>query len=285
MQSETVQSLRALAKQLGLSGYSRLHKEELLKLIAAHQHITQPETVTGSQEPGLRSAAKQKKPRHTPEKPVDYAPSIHPPATPSAPLPPPATDAEQQIESAKYAFVPPGAGTQEPAYASDLAEDIEHLPEVREPALCLLPQKPGVLHGYWVLPSASLAAIQSIRLRLAHYAGDRLTLLEEHAVSAEHGHWYFHVDEGMEPGTVYLQLGRYQPGGEFVSILQRGIARIPSLYASSQTDRRWWLSDEQFRAMYRRAGGVAHGARLGWAGSASSPGGLLRWPGNISSQR
>ena len=194
-----------------------------------------------------------------------------------------AADAEQQVESAKYAFAPPG--TPEPVYAADLGEDIDRLPAIREPLLCLLPQKPGVLHGYWVLPPALLDAEQSPRLRLATYTGDRLTVLGEQPVSTGRGHWYFHVEESVEPGALYLQLGRYRSDGEFVSIIERGIARIPSLYASTHTDRRWWVSDAQFRAMYRRAGGLERGARLGWAGSASSPGGALAWPGNISSRQ
>ncbi len=124
----------------------------------------------------------------------------------------------------------------------------------------------------------------SARLRLATYTGDKLTILEEYPLPSERGHFYFNIEEGIELGTVYLQLGRYQPNGEFVSIIERGVARIPSLYASTQTDRRWWVSDAQFREMYRRAGGLESDRQLGWAGSASSPGGALAWPGNTSSR-
>ncbi len=285
MQSETVQALRALAKQLGLSGYSRLRKEELLKLIAAHNPKAHRETVTGSLGSGLRAAALREEPRRSSGKPTASAATHRVPATSAAPLPSSVTDAEQHIESAKYELAPSGTGAQEPLYASGLAEDIERMPEIRESELCLLPQKPGMLHGYWVLPPPLLGALQSIRLRLAHYAGNRLTLLEEHTVSAGHGHWYFHVDEEMESGTIYLQLGRYRPDGEFVSILERGIARIPSLYPSSLTDRRWWLSDSEFRAMYRRAGGAEYGARLGWAGSTGSPSGSRYGSGSIGNRR
>jgi hypothetical protein len=281
MKSKNIEALRALAKQLGLTGYSKLRKDELLKLIARQGRKARTSTVARPPAAAARTTQVQKKPRRMSENPV--------PAAQARPLPVTsmiqAADAEQRVESAKYAFAPPGAAAHEPVYAADLGEDIEHLPDIRESLLCLLPQKPGVLHGYWVLPPASPAALQSIRLRLARYTGDRLAILGEHPVPAERGHWYFHVGEDIELNAVYLQLGRYQHDGELVSIIQRGIARIPSLYASAHTDRRWWVSDAQFRAMYRRAGGLERGTQLGWGGSASSPGAQLLWPGNISSQR
>jgi hypothetical protein len=285
MKSKTIEALRVLAKQLGLTGYSKLRKDELLKLITAGNREARTNHAARSRNAVSRTTTVQKKSRRAPKIIADRAPAKPSPVPPTTALAQFSTDVEQQVESAKYAFAPPGTNLQEPAYAADLGEDIGHLPAIRESLLCLLPQKPGVLHGYWVLPPASLAAQQSIRLRLAHYAGDHLAILGEHPVPTERGHWYFHVGEDIELSAVYLQLGRYQANGEFVSIIQRSIARIPSLYASAQTDRRWWVSDSQFRAMYQRTGGVEHGALLGWGGSASSPGGPLRWLGNISSQR
>jgi hypothetical protein len=285
MQSKTIEALRALAKQLGLTGYSKLRKDELLKLIAAGKPMARAKPAARSRNAMSRTTTVQKKSRRAPKVIAGRSPAKPSPVPPTTALAQSSADVEQQVESAKYAFAPPGTNVQEPAYAADLGEDVERLPEIRESLLCLLPQKPGVLHGYWVLSPASLAAQQSIRLRLAHYAGDHLAILGEHSVPAERGHWYFHVGEDVELNAVYLQLGCYRPDGEFVSIIQRAVARIPSLYASTQTDRRWWVSDAQFRVMYRRAGGLEHGVQLGWAGSASSPGGQLRWPGNISSQR
>jgi hypothetical protein len=195
---------------------------------------------------------------------------------------------EEQIESAKYAIVPPGTAVPR-AEAADLNEDIDNLPPVTEPTLCLLPQKPGVLHGYWVLPPDSVPRAQSFKLRLGRIARDVFEIIDEIALPRERGHWYFHVDESADMGEVYLQLGHYEPDGRFVTATRRGIARIPSLYASSRTDRLWWVSEEQFRAMYRRAGGYVRGPRLGWAASISSPGGApssdrLAWPGGISSR-
>lgn len=286
MKSNNLEALRALAKRLGLTGYSKLRKDELLKLIARQERKTRTKSAARPQVAAARTTTVQKKSSRAPKKSA-RAVAVKPKTLPASPMTPPtqAADAEQQVESAKYAFAPPGTDVHEPTYAADLGEDIDRLPEIRESLLCLLPQKPGVLHGYWVLAPASLAAQQAIRLRLARYAGDRLDILGEHPIPAGRGHWYFHVGEDIELNAVYLQLGRYQPDGQFVSIIQRSIARIPSLYASTQTDRRWWVSDAQFRDMYRRAGGIERGVQLGWVGSASSPGGQLRWPGSISGQR
>jgi hypothetical protein len=282
MKADTTEALRALAKKLGLTGYSRLRKDELIKLIARQQRkVGAKSSATKPHSAASRKAPTPKKsnriPASTRASPAERSPVSNVPSTPQM-----VAEAEQRVESAKYAFALPGAP--EPTYAADLGEDIDRLPLLHEPRLCLLPQKPGVLHGYWALPSASLIAGQSTRLRLAAHDGDRLTILGEHPVPTERGHWYFQIREDVELGTIYLQLGRYQSDGEFVSIIQRGIARIPSLYASTQTDRRWWVSDAQFRAMYRRAGGRERDTRLGWAGSTSSPSGPLAWPGS-SSQR
>jgi len=282
MKTETIDTLRAKAKKLGLTGYSKLRKDELFKLIASQPRKARAKSAAKSRKRASHRVALKKKSHRSPNQSA-IATST---GTSSAPVAPPApqtaVDTEQQVESAKYAFALPGA--QEPVYAADLGEDIDRLPEIRQPLLCLLPQKPGILHGYWALPVALLEAEPSARLRLTTYAGDNLTILGEHPVLTERGHWYFNVEEGIELGAVYLQLGRYRPDGGFVSIVQRSIARLPNQYASMHTDRRWWVSDAQFRDMYRRAGGLERGQRLGWAGSTSSPGGSIAWPGHTSSR-
>jgi hypothetical protein len=284
MKAETIETLRAQAKKLGLTGYSKLRKEDLLKLIASRKRKDSAKSATKAKtrKKVSRTIPMQKKSRRIPGKTASAALNKPSPVSVETPVTQTGAGAEQQVESAKYAFALPGA--QEPAYAPDLGEDIDRLPEIRGPLLCLLPQKPGVLHGYWMLPASSINATRSAQLRLATYSGSKLTILEEHPVHTERGHWYFNVEEDVEIGTVYLQLGRYQPNGEFVSIIQRGVARIPTLYASMQTDRLWWVSDAQFREMYRRAGGLVGDRPLGWAGSTSSPGGPLAWPGNTSSR-
>lgn len=290
MEARSLAELRALARRLGLTGYSRLRKDELQRLLATHESRQQVAPPTPTNEanrmqgvlPGAASAGTEAVTATT-----NKEPKPQPAAAPTAPGPAP--DAEQRVESAKFAFAPPGISVAEPVLGTGLAEDIERLPEIAAPLLSLLPQKPGVLHGYWVIPSGYATPSQTLRLRLAHLHDGDSAVLEELPLPATRGHWYFHVSEAVELGTLYLQLGYYADGGRFVSAIERGIARIPSLYASERTDRQWWVSDEQFRAMYLRAGGFARGTRFGWAASVSSPGGgageRLAWPGGVSSRK
>jgi hypothetical protein len=309
MSTKNLKELRALARSRGLRGYSKLSRRELEKLLSAGDG-QKPAAVekTGKTAPASPAAGVKSKsatpraksaPAHT-KKTRPIAAVTRPAAQPApAPTLTPKWEwagdiqrqsvDEEQIETAKYAVVPPGTAVPR-AEAADLNEDIDNLPPVTEATLCLLPQKPGVLHGYWVLPPDSAARAPSFKLRLGRIARDVFEIIDEIALPRERGQWYFRVDESADMGEVYLQLGYYEPDGRFVTATRRGIARIPSLYASSRTDRLWWVSEEQFRAMYRRAGGHVRGPRLGWAASISSPGGApssdrLAWPGGVSSRR
>jgi hypothetical protein len=307
MPTKNIKELRALARSRGLRGYSKLSRRELEKLLssgdgqkpAAVEKTAKAAPASPAAKVKSKSAAPRAKavPARTKKQQptAEATPRMTPPAPPA--LTPKwewAGDVqrqsvdEEQIESAKYAIVPPGTAVPR-AEAADLNEDIDNLPPVTEPTLCLLPQKPGVLHGYWVLPPDSAPRAPSFKLRLGRIARDVFEIIDEVALPRERGHWYFHVNETADMGEVYLQLGYYEPDGRFVTATRRGIARIPSLYASSRTDHLWWVSEEQFRAMYRRAGGYVRGPRLGWAASISSPGGApssdrLAWPGGVSSR-
>lgn len=302
MPTKNLKELRALAKSRGLRGYSKLSRSELEKLLSRHNGQKPAvaektgKAVAKKTAAGVKSkpAAPRTKKKH-PAIPAARAAAQTAPAPALTPKWEWATDVqrqaadEEQVESAKYAIVPPGTAVPR-AETADLNEDIDNMPAVSEPTLCLLPQKPGVLHGYWIMPPNSLTHPRSLKLRLGRIAGDAFEIIEEIALPHERGRWYFHVDEATDNGAVYLQLGYYEPDGRFVTAIRRGIARIPSLHASDRTDRLWWVSEEQFRTMYRRAGGYVHGSRLGWAASISSPGGApssdrFAWPGNISSQR
>jgi len=309
MPTKNIKELRALARSRGLRGYSKLSRRELEKLLSAgngQKPAAVEKTAKASPaSPVAKAKSKSASPRvkSAPARTKMTRPAVEatPRMTPPAPAPALAPKwewagdvqrqsvDEEQIESAKYAIVPPGT-TVPRAEAADLSEDIDNLPPVTEPTLCLLPQKPGVLHGYWVLPPDPAPRASSFKLRLGRIARDVFEIIDEIALPRERGHWYFHVDESADMDEVYLQLGYYEPDGRFVTATRRGIARIPSLYASDRTDRLWWVSEEQFRAMYRRAGGYTRGPRLGWAASISSPGGApssdrLVWPGGVSSQR
>ena len=307
MASKTLKELRALARARGLKGYSKLTRDELERLLAVNA-APKTKAADASREtaPGEKPArAKSKPPRPTstaarpagkPKPAPAAAPrAVTPRTAPMAAGEPdaaPALSQEERVESAKYAMVMPGT-VEPPLVSTDLAEDIDKLPPVTEPTLCLLPQKPGIMHGYWVIPPGSTPKLESLKLRLGRVVGDAYEILDEIALPRERGHWYFHLDDMADVGAVYLQLGYYEPDGRFVTATRRGIARIPNLYASEHTDRLWWVSDEQFRAMYLRAGGFVQGVRLGWAASTSSPGAAprapsserLAWPGGVSSRQ
>ncbi len=293
METKTLKQLRALAKARGLKAYARLRKAELLRLLARTRS-----TVT--KKSGVKTAKAMSPKKKTRAAPTGKktATRRRAPSRPRAQTPPPAAGMpaatlsdQERVENAKFAVTPPGVAFTEPAFGSDLGEDIDRLPALSEPMLCLLPQKPGILHGYWWLPPGMFHVPAPHMLRLGRLVGETLEIVQEHPLPQAHGHWYFRLDAAADGGALYLQLGYYQADGSFVSAIRRGIARIPSLYASERTDRRWWVSDARFRAMYLRAGGFPRGARLGWTASIGSPGaqavspGRPAWPGgNLSSQ-
>jgi hypothetical protein len=263
---KTVEALRRLAHDLGLSGYSRMRKAELVRLLQA-ENVTVPAAPA-------RTGARQKTaaaPR-TAGKPAAHPPA---PSTPAAAHPSPSTSnggaREQQIESSKYALTSPAHGRYEQSFTPDLAESLDYLPTPVEPVACLLPQKPGVLHAYWSLTAPLPAAPGELRLRLGRLAGDGVEIIEEIPLPSLHGHWYFHVPESLS-GDFYLHLGAYRDG-RFVTAIRRGIARVPRLFAPDAVDRLWWIDEERFREMYLRAGGVVRRGRLAWPGAAGSPGG------------
>lgn len=290
MPTRTLEELRAEARALGLTGYSRLTKKELLELLKKQRHRDVPSAVpmdakharntTRATAPAVKKPPARKKP--------EIPPPFHPePAAALSPQLARISSEEERVETAKFAVVAPGVALG-PRRLDDLREDIDLLPALCQPFLCLLPQKPGILHAYWVLPPGFDVA--RTRLRLCRVAGDALEIVEEIALSGARGQWYFHIPEDNDTGAWCVHLGHYDTAGQFVSSIERAVARIPSLYATGSIDRRWWLSEAQFRAMYMRAGGIVRTGRLAWTGSTSSPGAprpgeRLAWPGGISSQR
>lgn len=263
MTEKTLKELRAQARALGLSGYSRLTKTQLLKRLAGTRRT--PARPVKRRIKHAAPAAKKPKPRKlTAKAQAAYHPE---PATTLIARHATAAGIEESIEAAKYAVTAAGMAPGGRRLA-DLLEDIERLPGARAPQLGLLPQKPGVLHAYWALPAG--ADVTRARLRLCRIEGDTVEVVEEVALPAMAGHWYFHVPEGGDAGAWCVHLGQYDGRGNFVSGFERAIARLPTLYANGRPDRQWWIDEARFRAMYLRAGGVARGGRLGWPGSFSS---------------
>jgi len=261
----TLNALRKQARGLGLTGYSKLRKAELEKLIARAKTGKVAVPATTAKSKTKKAAAKsattaQKSARGATVKRAavrhDAKPDIAPPT-------------EEQIESAKYRVAPPGRRTPAEPIDRGLREPIDHLPAQRHSALFLLPQKPGVLHASWQLGNGELGKHRDLILRLSVLQGEVLHILEDVPVRTARGHWYFHVPAALDHAQAYLAIG-YEHKGQFVSAIAQGIARIPSLYAASRIDRRWWISDARFREMYLRAGGFRRGDKLGWNASISS---------------
>lgn len=295
MATKTLKQLRELAKKAGVKGYSKLAKPDLEKQLGRRSATS---AKAASTPPAAKPKAKTASKPSTARKKTTTRPTV---ATRS-PMPvdpnhvwwqPPASAAsdngtEQRIESAKY-----GSRTSSdaapPPPLTDLGEDIDRLPHLHRSTLVLLPQKPGVLHAYWSLPAGARRE-PSLQLRLCRAANGSLDVQHEATVSSARGHYYFSVPDDFANHEAVVQLGYYR-GKKFVSAVDRGLARIPSLYASARTDRWWWISEADFRRMYLRSGGEQRGRALRWAGSIGSPSGesqtnpeQLAWPGGVSSR-
>jgi len=301
MATKTLKQLRELAKKAGVKGYSKLTKTDLEKMLNPRSAKAAVASKTPPAAPArTKTSAAAKPATKRPASPKTSAPA------PRTPTPvdsdhvwwQPAAEAagattngtEQRIESAKYASRPRGAEAPPTAVTlTDLGEDIDHLPALHRSTLVLLPQKPGVLHAYWALAADAVPA-PALQLRLCRTDNGALDVFHEAAVSSARGHYYFHVPDGFAAQEAVVQLGYYH-GGEFVSAVDRGVGRIPSLYASARTDRWWWISEADFQRMYLRSGGELRGRTLRWAGSIGSPAGRaqpgeeqLAWPGGVSSR-
>jgi hypothetical protein len=270
MQSKTVAELRALAKAKGISGYSRMRKDELLQALSQTSTAASPAKATTY----AQTVAKATPHAHERAVPPDTSTSARGAAAEPKPAQQmratTAIDEEQRIEDAKFATTPPDRIASTTEFSSDLGEAIDVLPPLTDATIGLLPQKPGILHAYWVLEPGRLQQQPGLKLRLSYVSPERAQILHEIALSSERGHWYFHIDAHLEQGEVYLQLGHYRDDGTFATAIRRGIVRLPRLGASSRTDRSWWVSEEEFRRMYLRAGGTSERDRLMWSESVSS---------------
>lgn len=271
MQEKTVAELRALAKARGIAGYSKMRRDELIGALASARPTSARRQAT-SAPAAPRSRGAKVEDRRRPPAPASKAPR-------TAPEPPPheearateARDEEQRIEDAKFVIAPPGRVASTADFARDLGEDVERLPAPAGPSICLLPQKPGVLHAYWVLEPGRLRREPDLRLRLSCVSAQRSEVLHEMPLTTERGRWYFHVDAGPDGGEFYLQLGRYREGGEFQVMLQYALRRLPRLTASGAVDPAWWLSEGDFQNMYIRAGGRLEHGQFSWNAGSSSP--------------
>lgn len=265
---KSAEELRKLARARGLRGYSKIRKSELLRLLRAGTKSA----ASSAAEKKQRKAAPAARSTGKPAKRRAAAPTATSAPVTASSRPGNGGHTEQQIESSKYALVAPDQAPYAQRFTADLDENLDYLPAPAEPIICLLPQKPGVMHAYWSLNTPLSVPLGDLRLRLGRLLAEGIEFVEEVSLPSPHGHWYFHVDESLASGDFYLHLGSYRDG-QFVTAIRRGIARAPWLFASATIDRRWWINEERFNEMYLRAGGVRRHGRLAWPGSASSPGG------------
>jgi hypothetical protein len=270
MQSKTLAELRALAKAKSISGYSRMRKDELLRALTRTSTAVPRATATATTQASAKTTPRthERAPAAPTSKSLAGAGGEPQPTQQMRATA--AIDDEQRIEDAKFVTTPPGHIASSAEFSADLDEAIDVLPPLTGAAIGLLPQKPGILHAYWVLEPGRLQRQPGLKLRLSYVSPERAQMLHEIAVSSERGHWYFHIDAHLEQGEVYLQLGHYRDDGTFATAIRRGIVRLPRLGASSRTDRSWWVSEEEFRRMYLRAGGVSERGQLMWSESISS---------------
>jgi len=268
MEDKSVKTLREMARELGITGYSKLRKDELISELKAAQK-SRPAAAGGK---SGSKAGNGKVKKATPAKTAQSAKSAKAAAKPApAVAGPPAQNEEQRIENAKYVTGPVGA-TQQTQYPPDLGEDIDNLPVLSEPRLTLLMQKPGVLLASWFLSPGQSARQPDLRLRLGVLDDKRFNISQEVEVKQDRGHYYFHVDPSWPPYEIYLQLGYYEPGGRFAIAIHRGIVRLPRLLAMTALGVNWGLDEAEFEQVVTRSGPLGHVPHRAIKTAPSSPG-------------
>lgn len=215
-----------------------------------------------------RAPTKAKRRTSTPIKAAAPAPAWEEPARDLKPIDTHFANVEERVEGAKYAYRPHNSVSAAGAPV-DIGEHIDPLPPLPTPMLCLLPQKPGILHAYWVLP-VELERRNDMTLRLCRVTEQSVEVLDEIKITAQQGSYYFHVPEALGSHETLLQVGYYRDG-QFVGVLSRASIRLSSRHASMYTDRRWWISEDDFRRVYLHSGGSTGPTRRhSWSGLGSS---------------
>lgn len=228
----TVAELRAMARQLGLKGYTQLRKAELVRELKRAG-------ATPQAAPVRKNPARKKPKRGVSKKAVSV----------SSPMPP----------------------TQVPKPAGAIREDIEQLPPPPADAvLCVLPQKPGVIYVYWILGGNLTTRPPNAMLRLVSEHDGSIQVLAQIPLPAIAGDHYFHTDIRQEPGDVHAEIGSYAADGTFHASLRRNVAGIPSVKTLSTESVPRTAVDQRFRELYQHAGAPVTESALGWDGSVSS---------------
>lgn len=278
MNTKTVKELKEIARSLGITGYSGLRKEELLKAISASKaKPAKAKTKVAAKKVAKPVEAAKKKTA----KKVAQKTAKKPPAAKSGSVVAPKPKAEivardlteqneeERIESAKFITVAPGTAAIRGQYLPDLGEDIDNLPALPGPRLSFLSQKPGVLLARWHLePGQSQQA--ALMLRLGVLADQQFYIKQEVSVDSDNGSHYFHVDPSWPADSIYLQLGYFNTSGEFVVALRRGTVRLPRLFSPTSLGVNWALGVEDFTREVQQSGPLGQVSRPGVTGGPSS---------------
>ncbi|MCG6975534.1 MAG: Rho termination factor N-terminal domain-containing protein [Acidiferrobacterales bacterium] len=283
MNTKTVKELKEIAKGLGIAGYSKLLKEELLKAISAAtkkaaksnkkaaSKKASKETTTPAKTAKKKTAKKAAKKKTVKKAGATSSKQVST-SKPEAEIVARGVaeqNEEERIESAKFVTTAPGTEALRGQYPPDLGEDIENLPSLPEPRLTFLQQKPGVLLARWHLaPGHSQQA--ALMLRIGVLADQQFYIKQEVSVNSDDGSHYFHVDPGWPAGSVYLQLGHFNASGEFVVAIRRGTVRLPRLFAHSSLGVNWALGTADFQQEVQQSGPLGRVPQPGVLGGPSS---------------
>ena len=263
---KTVRELRALAKSLGLTKYSKLTKAQLLRLIAA----ASPPTTTRAVSPkaATKVSKKQKATRRQTGIKV-----VSPRAQPTARKPRPVVRRASRSAASKVGVGKVTTASTPPAGTEDDAATFPKTssqPPLDAPMLTLRGQKPGVLHAAWNIDPARSMPLPYLRLRILKVNTNYTGIIDEISLPDLHGSRYFHLAAEFCDAPLRAELGYHSSDGRFIVMRRHTDIRLPSRLAAGRGDPRWWISETDFRELYIRSGGIPEGSALVWRTSFSS---------------
>lgn len=263
---KTVQELRALAKSLGLTKYSKLTKAQLLRLIAAASPPAAARAVPS------KAATKVSKKQKTTRRQTE-AKAASPRTQPAARKPRPmgrqashSTASKVGVGKVTTASIPPVGVEDDAATFPKTASP----PPLDAPMLTLRGQKPGVLHAAWNIDPARSMPLPYLRLRILKVSTDYSGIIDEIPLPDLHGSRYFHLAAEFCDAPLRAELGYHSSDGRFIVMRRHADVRLPSRLAAGRGDPQWWISETDFRELYIRSGGMPEGSALVWRSSFSS---------------
>ncbi len=224
LETRSRDELRALAKQLGLTGVSKLNKDALLARVQEAMRAV-PAPVAAAPV----AAASQTAPGRT--APGQLAPSVEE-LEPEAPGASDADAAGEPAATAKLDLGPAAAAAEKPT---------EHIPwsygQDRVTAAAIDPQR---LYVYWEVTDPAVAKARAglgeggagawLNLRVYDttgriFDGTNAHSYFDHGLSREDRQWFFHI--GKPTSTAYAEIGMKSAAGHFVRIARSGRVDFP----------------------------------------------------------